>query len=129
MILGIGTDIVNVDRIARLIERFGDRFLNRIFTDHELLKAYSNQAHYVSILAKRFAAKEAVSKALGTGFRNGLRFKDIEVVSNALGRPEICLHGQAKICATALANGEVFKAHLSLSDDYPFAQAFVVIEG
>ena len=126
MIIGIGSDIVNISRIKKLYEQFGDRFINRVFSEAEIKNAQNKSVHKIAYFAKRFAAKEAFIKALGTGFRNGLRFKDVEILNDLLGKPEIHLHAVAK--EKLASKVKKSKIHLSLSDDEPFAQAFVVIE-
>ena len=126
MILGIGTDIVNIGRIEKLIQRFGERFLTRIFTQNEREAASLKSIQKTAYLAKRFAAKEAFSKALGTGFRHGLRFQQIEVVNDKNGKPMIQLYDYAKKILDQKTDH--YEIHLSLSDDIPYAQAFVVIE-
>lgn len=123
MIIGIGTDIASISRIERAVERFGDRFVNRVFTEKEVsyCKDKKEQAAH---LAARFAAKEAVLKAFGTGLSNGISFKDLEVVGNQ-GRPGIRLYGKGAALAENIKAGKI---HLSLSHDSGFALAFVVIE-
>lgn len=122
MIQGIGNDVVNIERIARLVDIYGELFLKRIYTEYEQKAAlsYKDARQRAGFFAKRFAAKEACAKALGTGFRDGLRFTDIEVQNAGNGKPELVLYGKARQRA-----GE-FKAFLSLSDDYPMAVAMVV---
>ena len=128
MILGIGTDLANIDRIAGTLDRFGDRFRNRVFTDREQAKA-ERRRDTVGTYAKRWAAKEACSKALGTGLRMGIAWKDMSVRNLRTGQPVMELTGWA---ATRLAEmtppGHVATVHVSLTDDHPWAQAFVVIE-
>ncbi|HEX6989842.1 MAG TPA: holo-ACP synthase [Bacillota bacterium] len=125
MIIGIGVDLVAVDRIARVVGRRGERFLSRVFTPAELAACPPGE-QYARRLAARFAAKEAVLKALGTGLAAGIRWREIEVQRPARGRPAITLHGRAAQHAAALG---VARLHLSLSHDGPFAAAFVVAEG
>ena len=124
MIIGIGTDLVKIDRLQKSIDRFGQRFIDRIFSpvEHDYCIKRSDIA---SCLAKRFAAKEAFVKALGTGMREGIWFRDVTISNNSYGSPSISLSGQA---AKRLENMEPFKIHLSLSDEGGFAQAFVIIE-
>ncbi len=128
MILGIGTDLANIDRIAATLARFGDRFRNRVFTDHEQHKA-EGRREVAATYAKRWAAKEACSKALGTGLRMGISWKDMSVSNLHTGQPVMHLTGWA---ATRLAQmtppGHVGIVHVTLTDDHPWAQAFVVIE-
>ncbi len=128
MIIGIGSDIVHVDRFEYLISSYGDRFLKRIFTQKE--RAYAKKSkNSPNVYAKRFAAKEAFSKALGTGFRKGLRWKDIEISHTKLGQPFIIAHGKAKKLIEACHGPlDTCRIHLSLSDEKNLALAFVIIE-
>jgi holo-[acyl-carrier protein] synthase len=131
MILGIGNDIVDIRRIEKLVHRFGDRFLNRCFTPAEIQKANSREGTgtVAATLARRFAAKEACSKALGSGISMGVAFRDIEVVNDDEGRPLIKLHGGAlRRLEKIIPPGSKANIHLSLSDEPPIAHAFVVIE-
>ncbi len=123
-IIGIGTDIVNINRIEKSVHQFGARFLNRVFTPHEQAQAqkYGNAAAFY---AKRFAAKEAFVKALGCGMGAKASWREIEVQNNAVGAPFLHIIGQAKISLSEKAAHPVI--HLSLSDD-TFAVAFVIIE-
>jgi holo-[acyl-carrier protein] synthase len=127
MIIGLGSDIVDVRRIAKVIERHGDRFLDRIFTSAERTKAES-RAKAVETYAKRFAAKEACSKALGTGFRCGVFWRDMGVVNLPGGRPTMTLTGGAlaRLRAITPAGCEA-RIDVSLTDDGPTAQAIVII--
>lgn len=128
MILGIGTDLANIDRIAGTLERFGDRFRNRVFTDTEQRKAEA-RADTVGTYAKRWAAKEACSKALGTGLRMGIAWKDMAVRNMPTGQPVMEVTGWAKERLDAMTPpGHAAIIHVSLTDDHPWAQAFVVIE-
>ena len=128
MILGIGSDICDIRRIANSIERFGERFTHRIFTDGERQKAESRSTQ-AETFARRFAAKEACAKALGTGIRHGVFWRDMEVVNRMGGQPTIRLTGGAAIrLAKITPPGFEAVIHVSLSDDPPMAQAFVVIE-
>lgn len=128
MILGIGTDLANIERIARTLDRFGDRFRNRVFTKTEQAKA-ERRADTAGTYAKRWAAKEACSKALGTGLRMGIAWKDMQVVNLRSGQPRMELEGWA---AARLADltpiGHTPVIHVTLTDDHPWAQAVVVIE-
>ncbi len=127
MIIGIGTDIVDIRRIEAGLERFGERFLNRLFAPDERREAAAagNRAAY---LAKRFAAKEAFAKALGTGIDKGVAWRDIAVVRDESGRPGLSLSGGARECVEALLPaGCAGRIDLSLSDEPPMALAFVVI--
>ena len=128
MILGIGSDLCNVERIQRSLDRFGDRFLNRVFTDVERGKAASRPFTMAGTLAKRFAAKEAFSKAVGTGFKRGVFMRDIGVVNLPSGAPSLSLTGGAKARLDALApDGHAIDIHLTMTDDHPWAQAFVIL--
>ena len=125
MIRGIGVDIVKVDRIEQAVERWGSRFLKRIFTAAEIERC-QQRARPAQCLALRFAAKEAFAKALGLGMRKGLRWRDIEVVHNHLGKPDLLLHNQAQRLLEAM---EARRTWLSLSDERESALAVVVLEG
>ena len=128
MIVGIGSDLCNVARIEKSLARFGERFLNRVFTDVERAKAASRPHTTAGTLAKRFAAKEAFSKAVGTGFKRGVFMKDIGVVNAPSGAPTLALTGGAASRLDALAPaGHAIDIHLTLTDDYPWAQAFVIL--
>ncbi|TGY87460.1 holo-ACP synthase [Marinicauda algicola] len=128
MIIGIGTDIIDIRRIERSIERFGERFVNRVFTDIERAKAES-RLRYADTLAKRFAAKEACAKALGTGIYRGVIWRDLEVINIRGGKPTLNLTGKAAARLDELMPpGHVANIQLTLTDDHPWAQAFVVIE-
>ncbi len=128
MILGIGTDLANIDRIAGTLERFGDRFCNRVFTEVEQAKA-ERRADVIGTYAKRWAAKEACSKALGTGLRMGIAWKDMAVSNLDTGQPRMHVTGWAadRLVAMTPAGHEAI-IHVTLTDDHPWAQAFVVIE-
>ena len=129
MILGIGTDLANIDRIAGTIDRYGDRFLNRIFTAQEQAKAKSRPLNVAATYAKRWAAKEACSKALGTGLRMGISWKDMAVTNLATGQPVMDLTGwAADRLAQMTPPGHRAVVRVTLTDDHPWAQAFVVIE-
>ncbi len=131
MILGIGNDIVDISRIENLLARFGQRFKNRCFTPEEIARAESRNepGDVAATYAKRFAAKEACAKALGTGISEGVAFRDIAVINYPEGKPEIRLGGQAlQRLKTITPPGHEAAIHLSLSDEPPLAQAFVVIE-
>ncbi len=124
MIFGIGVDLVSIRRIERAIQRWGDGFVRRVFTPEEAAQC-SARPHPASAFALRFAAKEAFSKALGLGMRKGLKWKDIEVRSEASGRPRLTLHGEAsRICRRC----GVGNLHLSLSDEGDYGVAMVVAE-
>ena len=128
MIVGIGSDLCNIERIERSLERFGDRFLERVFTATERAKAESRPFTRAGTLAKRFAAKEAFSKAVGTGFKRGVFMKDIGVVNAPSGAPTLELTGGARQRLDALAPaGHAIDIHLTLTDEHPWAQAFVIL--
>ncbi len=127
MILGIGNDLCDIRRIEKTIARFGDRFLLRVFTDVERRKAAS-RAHPAATFAKRFAAKEAMTKALGTGFRDGVHFRDIGVVNAPSGRPTFHLtRGAADHLRRLVPDGFEARIDLTLTDEYPTAEAIVII--
>ena len=131
MILGIGTDLANIERIAATLDRFGDRFRARVFTERELARAARRGAGEgeAPTLAKRWAAKEACSKALGTGLRMGISWRDMAVGNLGTGQPVMHLTGWAAERLAALTpEGMEAIVHVSLTDDHPWAQAFVVIE-
>lgn len=129
MIIGLGSDLCNIERIAASIERFGERFEARVFTDIECAKAARRPYTKAGTLAKRFAAKEAFSKAVGTGFKRGVFMRDIGVVNAASGAPTLALTGGAKARLDAIVpEGHGARIHLTLTDDHPWALAFVVIE-
>jgi holo-[acyl-carrier protein] synthase len=129
MIVGIGSDLCNIERIERSLERWGDKFLDRVFTDVEQAKAASRPHTRAGTLAKRFAAKEAFSKAVGTGFKRGVFMKDIGVVNAPSGAPTLALTGgAAERLAQMIPAGHKAHIHLTLTDDHPWAQAFVIIE-
>lgn len=128
MIVGIGSDLCDVRRIERSLERFGTRFTTRLFTEGERARS-DRKATRAASYAKRFAAKEACSKALGTGMAHGVFWRDMEVVNLRTGQPTMRLTGgAAKRLAVLMPKGHVPFVHLSLTDDGPLAQAFVVIE-
>jgi holo-[acyl-carrier protein] synthase len=129
MIIGLGSDLCNIERIQHSLDRFGTRFENRVFTDIELEKARRRPHTRAGTLAKRFAAKEAFSKAVGTGFKAGVFMKDIGVVNSRSGAPTLALTGGARARLDSLIPaGHFAKVHLTLTDDHPWAQAFVIIE-
>lgn len=129
MIIGLGSDLCNIERIQASVDRFGDRFLNRVFTDAERAKAARRPHTIAGTLAKRFAAKEAFSKAVGTGFKAGVFMRDIGVVNAPSGAPTLELTGGARARLDAMIpEGHLPRIHLTLTDDHPWAQAFVIIE-
>ncbi|HHN72529.1 MAG TPA: holo-ACP synthase [Thermopetrobacter sp.] len=128
MILGIGSDIVDIRRIEHLLRRHGARFLARVYDPAEIAAA-EGRADRVAYLARRFAAREAAAKALGSGFRDGVSWRDVRVDSDDLGRPRLHLSGGAERRLRAITPaGHAARLHLSLSDEPPMAVAFVVIE-
>lgn len=129
MIIGLGSDLCNIDRIQNSLDRFGERFENRVFTEVERAKARKRPFTIAGTYAKRFAAKEAFAKAVGTGFRRGVFMKDIGVVNARSGAPTLALSGGAKDRLNDLIPaGHDIAIHLTLTDDHPWAQAFVIIE-
>ena len=124
MIFGIGTDIVRVGRIRDDLSRFGDRFAERILTANELLEFHQN-VNKANFLARRFAAKEAAVKAMGTGFSNGVQLHDIEVTHDEQGKPLLAFHGRAR---EFMQERSVAVAHVSLADEQDHAVAFVTLE-
>jgi holo-[acyl-carrier protein] synthase len=127
-ILGIGSDLCNIERIQNSLDRFGERFERRVFTEIERSKAAKRPFTKAGTLAKRFAAKEAFAKAVGTGFRRGVFMRDIGVVNMASGEPTLQLAGGAKQRLDAMIpEGHAARIHLTMTDDHPFALAFVVI--
>ncbi|MDE0307192.1 MAG: holo-ACP synthase [Albidovulum sp.] len=128
MIIGIGIDVVRIDRIERVLEHFGDRFRHRVFTVREQRRA-DGFNDFPGYYAKRWAAKEACAKALGTGMRKGVAWRNIEVESRPGGMPTLKLHGAALARLQYLTpRGCKFHTHLSMTDDRPVASAIVVIE-
>jgi holo-[acyl-carrier protein] synthase len=129
MIIAIGSDLCSIERIQASLDRFGARFEKRVFTDTEQAKAAGRPFTKAGTLAKRFAAKEAFSKAVGTGFKRGVFMKDIGVVNLPSGAPTLKLTGGAKARLDALTPpGHAMHVHLTMTDDHPWAQAFVVLE-
>lgn len=129
MIIAIGSDLCNIERIQASLDRFGERFEKRVFTELEREKAAKRPFTRAGTLAKRFAAKEAFSKAVGTGFKDGIAMKDIGVVNTKGGAPTLALTGgAAERLAKLTPPGHEAVVHLTLTDDHPWAQAFVVIE-
>jgi holo-[acyl-carrier protein] synthase len=127
VIIGIGSDLIDIRRVEKSIERFGDRFLDRIFTDTERLKSDGRRQRAASY-AKRFAAKEACAKALGTGLRRGVFWRDMGVVNLPGGKPSLKLTGGAlKRLQELTPAGHIAQIDLTITDDFPLAQAFVII--
>jgi holo-[acyl-carrier protein] synthase len=131
MIIGIGSDLIDITRVAKVMERHGDRFLDRVFTEAERARAErrsKNEKMVVATYAKRFAAKEAMSKALGTGIRQGVWWRDMGVVNLPGGKPSMKLTGGALVRLQKLTPlGHEAQIDLSITDDWPLAQAFVII--
>lgn len=128
MIIGLGNDLIDIRRIERTLDRFGERFLLRVFTDIERQKSDRRVMTRAASYAKRFAAKEACSKALGTGFRQGVFWRDMGVVNLSSGRPTLHLTGGARQRLVDLTpEGMDVRIDLTLTDDFPLAQAIVII--
>jgi holo-[acyl-carrier protein] synthase len=128
MILGIGSDIIDIRRIEKTIEKHGQRFIDRIYTEVEKRKS-EKRAQRIPSYAKRFAAKEACSKALGTGLSNGVYWRDMGVVNLPSGKPTLMLtNGAAAQLARMVPAGKTAVVHLTMTDEYPYAQAYVIIE-
>ena len=129
MILGIGTDLVNIERIRTVLDRFGDRFEKRVFSELEIQRSrrkYDPSSSY----AKRWAAKEACSKALGIGLRMGISWKEMHIVNLQSGKPKLIIEGKAKdLLKEMTPSGHRPKINVSLTDDHPWAKAIVIIEG
>ena len=129
MIIGLGSDLCNIERIQASLDRFGERFERKCFTDTERAKAAKRPFTRAGTYAKRFAAKEAFSKAVGTGFRRGVFLSTIGVVNAPSGAPTLALTGGAALRLAELTPpGHEARIHLTLTDDHPWAQAFVIIE-
>jgi holo-[acyl-carrier protein] synthase len=128
MIIGLGNDMVDIRRIEKSLETYGQRFVDRIFTDIEKAKS-DKRAQRAASYAKRFAAKEACSKALGTGFHNGVFWRDMGVVNEPSGKPTMALTGGALAQLERITPpGTTARIHLTITDDHPYAQAIVIIE-
>jgi holo-[acyl-carrier protein] synthase len=131
MILGIGSDLIDIRRIEKTIARFGDRFIQRIYTEVEQNKAERRKGagnSYAATLAKRYAAKEAASKALGTGFRDGIYWRDLGVVNLPSGKPTVVMTGGAAVRLAAMTPaGMRAQVDLTITDEYPLAEALVII--
>ena len=129
MILGIGTDLVNIERVRKVLDRFGERFENRVFSKIEIQRSrgkYDPSSSY----AKRWAAKEACSKALGIGLRMGISWKEMHIVNLQSGKPKLVIEGKAKhLLKEMTPSGHSPKINVSLTDDHPWAKAIVIIEG
>lgn len=128
MIIGLGSDLCSIERIQHSLDRFGERFVRRVFTETERAKAERRPFTRAGTYAKRFAAKEAFSKAVGTGFKRGVFMKDIGVVNLPSGQPTLALTGGAKERLDAMTpEGHLAQVHLTMTDDHPFALAVVII--
>ena len=128
MIVGLGSDLCDIRRIQKSLDRFGDRFTHRLYTDVERARS-ERKADRAASYAKRFAAKEACAKALGTGMRDGVAWRDMGVVNIRSGKPTMALTGRSAVrLAAIIPPGHDAVIHLSLTDEIPYAQAFVIIE-
>jgi holo-[acyl-carrier protein] synthase len=128
MIIGVGSDLIDIRRVEKTLERFGERFISRVFTEVEQRKSEGRRMRAASY-AKRFAAKEACAKALGTGFRDGVFMRDLGVVNLRSGKPTMVLTGgAAKHLAKIVPAGMKPVIHVTITDEWPYAQAYVVIE-
>ena len=126
--IGLGSDLIDIRRIEKTFLKFGDRFRDRIFTKNEIEKC-EKRSEKISCYAKRFAAKEAAAKALGTGFRKGVYWKDLEVINLASGKPTMKFHGNSKkYLESIIENKKTALINLSITDEYPYAQAILMIE-
>ena len=126
--IGLGSDLIDIRRIEKTFIKFGDRFRDRIFTKNEIEKC-EKRSEKISCYAKRFAAKEAAAKALGTGFRKGIYWKDLEVINLASGKPTMKFHGNSKKrLESIIENKKTALINLSITDEYPYAQAILMIE-
>ena len=132
MIVGIGCDLANINRFEKALAKFGGRFVNRAFSEREKAELARRERlspkEHACAAAKRLAAKEACTKALGTGFRDGIFMRDIEIVHQPSGKPELYLQNGARRRLEEICGGAAFKIHVTMTDDYPWAQAFVIIE-
>ena len=132
MIVGIGCDLANINRFEKALAKFGGRFVNRAFSEREKAELARRERlspkEHACAAAKRFAAKEACTKALGTGLRDGIFMRDIEIVHQPSGKPELYLQNGARRRLEEICGGAAFKIHVTMTDDYPWAQAFVIIE-
>lgn len=131
MILGLGNDLIDIRRIEKTLERFGDRFIKRIYTDVEQAKANRRKGAgqaYAATYAKRYAAKEAASKALGTGFRQGVYWRDLGVINLPSGKPTVHMTGgAAERLESMIPEGMEARVELTITDEYPLAEAMVII--
>ena len=129
MLLGLGNDVVSVKRIKNSYQRFGKRLENRIYTTAEIKLIWERGSPCFKTLSSRWAAKEAFVKALGTGFRKGISWKDISVLNNSNGKPELVIRGQAKVCLNSMLTANKSPIiHISISDEKEIVNAIVIIE-
>ena len=126
--ISIGSDLIDIRRIEKTLNRFGNKFKNRIFTQKEIEKC-ERRKESAACYAKRFAAKEAAAKALGTGFRKGVLWKDLEVNNFPSGEPTVIFHGKSRQHLNRLISGSESNIKLTITDEYPYAQAIVIIDG
>lgn len=124
--IGLGSDLIDIRRIENTLSKFGDRFKKRIFTENEIIKC-ERRKESAACYAKRFAAKEAAAKALGTGFRNGVFWRDLEVTNLPSGKPTITFHGNSQLQLKKIANDKEPDISLTITDEFPYAQAIVTI--
>ena len=124
--IGLGSDLIDIRRIENTLSKFGDRFKKRIFTENEIKKCEIRKES-AACYAKRFAAKEAAAKALGTGFRNGVFWRDLEVTNLPSGKPMITFHGNSQLQLKKIANDKEPDISLTITDEFPYAQAIVTI--
>ena len=124
--IGLGSDLIDIRRIENTLSKFGDRFKKRIFTENEI-KICERRKESAACYAKRFAAKEAAAKALGTGFRNGVFWRDLEVTNLPSGKPTITFHGNSQLQLKKIANDKEPDISLTITDEFPYAQAIVTI--
>ena len=124
--IGLGSDLIDIRRIVNTLLKFGDRFKKRIFTENEIKKC-ERRKESAAWYAKRFAAKEAAAKALGTGFRNGVFWRDLEVTNLPSGKPTITFHGNSQLQLKKIANDKEPDISLTITDEFPYAQAIVTI--
>lgn len=132
MIIGIGNDLANIERIKAAIGKFGQHFIDKIFSEEEKAELEKRRKisdyEFACSVARRFAAKEACSKALGTGFRQGVFWPDLIITHTPAGKPELRLRGNAAEHLKKLSAGQNCRLHVTMTDDFPWAQAFVIIE-
>ena len=124
--IGLGSDLIDIRRIENTLSKFGDRFKKRIFTENEIEKC-ERRKESAACYAKRFAAKEAAAKALGTGFRNGVFWRDLEVTNLPSGKPTITFHGNSQLQLKKIMNDKEPDISLTITDEFPYAQAIVTI--